>query len=346
MLCLMATIRELAEILGVSRGTVDRTLHNRGEVSPEIRDLVLSKAKELNFQPNRAGIMLAMRKQPRKIGALVTSVGNPFFDPLIAGMEKASADSSDFGFSIHIEKVKGFGKETHLAAIRHLVMDVKCDALVLATIDDKDVEECLSASGLPVIAVNSDISYPGKLCYVGPDPYEKGALHAGLLAMTSREKRRIIILKGSEAMKGHENIVRGFMETLESRNTDFTIEGIYSTSDDDIIAEKVVREALETHPEADTLFITTAGVAGAMKGAEGRDLMIFVSDDIPSTKEFIRSGRIKWTICQEPFRQGYEAVRKMQEWLIDGTNTGDLITQHIVKIKENIATEYIGKRWK
>ncbi len=36
----------------------------------------------------------------------------------------------------------------------------------------------------------------------------------------------------------------------------------------------------------------------------------------------------------------------MQEWLIDGTNTGDLITQHIVKIKENIATEYIGKRWK
>ena len=35
-------IKELAEILGVSRGTVDRALHNRGEVSPEIRELVLS----------------------------------------------------------------------------------------------------------------------------------------------------------------------------------------------------------------------------------------------------------------------------------------------------------------
>ena len=338
----MVTIKELAKILGVSRGTVDRALHNRGNVSPELRDRILEKAKELNYQPNKAGLMLALRKQPRKIGALVSSVGNPFFVPIISGMMKANEENKDLGFSLIIEEVKGFDKTAHLNAIKKLVEEKKCDALVLATMDETNILSYLSTLSIPIIAVNSDISLPEKLCYVGPDYYTKGALHAGLLTLAGSKGKRILILRGSSFMKGHDDLVKGFIETLAKKDPSASIAGEYDTADENEYSEMIVREKLSEDPSIDTLFIaTTGGGTGAVKGTEGRNMLIFTSDDIPDTKALIKSGKIKWTICQEPFRQGYESVKRMQEWFINGERPKDLYTQHIVKLLENINTEYV-----
>ena len=52
----MATIREIAELAGVSRGTVDRVLNHRGSVNAATAALVNDIAKKLDYKPNRAGI--------------------------------------------------------------------------------------------------------------------------------------------------------------------------------------------------------------------------------------------------------------------------------------------------
>ena len=43
---------KLAEICGVSQGTVDRALNNRGGIKPETRDRILRIAKEYGYRPN------------------------------------------------------------------------------------------------------------------------------------------------------------------------------------------------------------------------------------------------------------------------------------------------------
>ena len=50
------TINKIAELCGVSRGTVDRALHNKGNVRPELRDKIKRVAEEYGYQPNRAGL--------------------------------------------------------------------------------------------------------------------------------------------------------------------------------------------------------------------------------------------------------------------------------------------------
>ena len=50
----MATIREIAELAGVSRGTVDRVLNHRGSVNAATAALVNDIAKKLDYKPNRA----------------------------------------------------------------------------------------------------------------------------------------------------------------------------------------------------------------------------------------------------------------------------------------------------
>ena len=72
------TIRQIAAVAGVSRGTVDRVLHNRPGVKPEIAEHVRRIADELGFEPNRAGKILAARKQPIRIGCFLPSKGNAF----------------------------------------------------------------------------------------------------------------------------------------------------------------------------------------------------------------------------------------------------------------------------
>ena len=50
-----STIKDIAEIANVSRGTVDKVIHNRSGVSSETRAKVLAIIKELDYHPNPIG---------------------------------------------------------------------------------------------------------------------------------------------------------------------------------------------------------------------------------------------------------------------------------------------------
>ena len=55
----MVTINDVAKAAGVSKGTVDRVLHNRGEVSKKSKEKVLRVIEELGYKPNLYASMLA-----------------------------------------------------------------------------------------------------------------------------------------------------------------------------------------------------------------------------------------------------------------------------------------------
>ena len=72
----MATIREIAELAGVSRGTVDRVLNHRGSVNPATAALINEIARKLDYKPNRAGMALAAQRKNLKLGVLLFDAGN------------------------------------------------------------------------------------------------------------------------------------------------------------------------------------------------------------------------------------------------------------------------------
>ena len=63
----MATIKEIADLAGVSRGTVDRVLNNRGAVNAKTAQKVLEIARALHYRPNKAGTALAAQKKNIKL---------------------------------------------------------------------------------------------------------------------------------------------------------------------------------------------------------------------------------------------------------------------------------------
>lgn len=72
------TLNQIAEICGVSRGTVDRALHNKGNVRPAVAERIKAVANEYGYTPNRAGLALSRTSHPIRIGVIMFSVQTPF----------------------------------------------------------------------------------------------------------------------------------------------------------------------------------------------------------------------------------------------------------------------------
>lgn len=65
---MVVTIQDIAEEVGVSRGTVDRVLNHRGRVSKETEQRVLEVARRLGYQKSMAGTALAARRKKLQLG--------------------------------------------------------------------------------------------------------------------------------------------------------------------------------------------------------------------------------------------------------------------------------------
>jgi LacI family transcriptional regulator len=83
-----ATIREIAELAGVSIATVSRVVNGREDVSPETRELVQRVVRERGYSPNRSARGLSGGRTGL-IGATVPMVHYPYFSQLVGGAAEA-----------------------------------------------------------------------------------------------------------------------------------------------------------------------------------------------------------------------------------------------------------------
>ncbi|WP_320127933.1 LacI family DNA-binding transcriptional regulator [uncultured Sphaerochaeta sp.] len=338
------TIKDIAREAGVSRGTVDRVLHNRTGVKPEVAIKVREIAERLGFFPNKAGKALAALKQPMTFGCLLPSIGNPFFDDLIDGLRMAERELSDFGVSVDIMQVKSFDTEVHVRTINAL-KEKNYTALCITSVDVPEVKQAIEATiakGIPVVCVNTDIPDSGRLCYIGPDYYHGGKTAAGLLSMICKEKASLLILTGSFHIHGHNERIKGFLEGLEERKLPFEVIQTQESLDDNEHAYAITLEILEKNPQINCIYVVAAGVEGACRAVialnKESSVKVVTFDDIPTTKMLVKQKIISFTLCQEPIQQGYRAIQKLFSYMMGNQRTplSDSITNTIIKIRENI----------
>lgn len=82
----MATIKDVAELTGLSIGTVSRVLNNRGYISQKTRKNVDDAMRKLNYQPNAIARSLS-KSSSNIIGVIIPMLQNPFFASLLSAIE-------------------------------------------------------------------------------------------------------------------------------------------------------------------------------------------------------------------------------------------------------------------
>ena len=212
----MATIKEIAAMAGVSRGTVDRVLNHRGSVNPSTAEKIERIAKELDYRPNVAGLVLAAQKRRLKLGVILFSPENPFYIDVLAGVNDKAEELSGYNCSVLVKEIS-FGVEEQLAAIDELVAE-EVNGIALAPYNDERIRRRINELfdlGIPVVTLNTDIENSRRIAYVGSNYTKSGATAAGLMHLMTHGQIHIGIVTGSSNILCHTERIAGFTKTLK-----------------------------------------------------------------------------------------------------------------------------------
>lgn len=332
----MTTIKQIAAIAGVSRGTVDRALNGRDGVKKEVRERILEIARQQGYTPNKAARALATAHKPLKIGVVMPAAGNPFFEEVKAGLSDACAELANFGLELTVRQTEGYNSDAQANAITDLTVQ-GMDGLLVAPIDTPRIRALLEKNQLPRVFFNSDLPGADRLCYIGQDYYKSGQTAAGLLGLFTTGEVRAAVVTGSLQMPGHSARVRGFTETIKACNPRINVTGILENGDNDGRSYALVMEILRTR-NVNALVLTAGGVTGAMRAVteSGRKVRVITYDAPDETVRYLQTGAISATICQDPHAQGYRACKALFDYLSDGISPTDFHTAIDIRIRENI----------
>lgn len=311
----------------VSIGTVDRVIHNRGEVSKATYDKILNIIEELEYKPNLMASTLAS-KRTFSFAVLVPEPTSPeaYWNKPMIGIRKAFLEVQHYGVNINIHLFKQsdsltFGKEADL------ILESNPEGVVLAPFFSRESIEFigeLKKRNIPYVFIDSNISDSEKLSYIGQDSFQSGTLAAKLLDFSIPENASVLILHFAKERDNMNHLVqreKGFYEYFNltygqhTRNL-ITREIADPTS---IESQEIIRDIILFQPDIKGIFVTNSQVyyIGSIFEQYGISGIRLIGHDlIRENIDLLKKGIVDFLICQRPEEQGYQAIQTLFEHLI------------------------------
>lgn len=310
-----ATLTDVAREAGVSAATVDRVLNNRSGVRGRTRQIVLETAQRLGYIADEANGHARPANIPSEIVRLdfaLPAGTNPFMQTLRAELEEQGLQRD--GVEVHIASIEGFDPE----ALARTLQDLKgkTQGVGVIALDHPIVREAirtLSASGVKVVTIASDILQVPRVAYVGIDNRAAGRLAGYMVNRFVRtQSGKVALFAGSLAYRGHEEREMGFRHILNEEARHLHIVEMREMLDD---REKAYTEAaalLDRHPDLAAVYNVGAGntgIARALKERGRQNDVVFIGHDVTEgTKELLLDGTLDAVIDQNPRVEAREAL--------------------------------------
>lgn len=338
------TIKDIAAMAGVSRGTVDRALHGRGRVDPATRDRILTLAHQMNYRPSRAAKQLAIQKQKLTFGIICRKDNQGFWSEMLMGVDDISKELAEYGITILRHHFDDFLPEVQVSLIDQM-MKSGVTGLVIVPLNHDKVRDKLKeamAAGITVVVVNSEIEGVEPLCYIGNDYRTSGRTAAGLMHLFSRgERLNLAVLEGTRFMMSHQQRIEGFMKELDALGTDYTLTGGFEITADSSFAYRRSMELFENYPEINAIFTVAGSVPSVCQAIRDSNLthkVRHISFDLtPTTRPCLLDGTLTAAIGQEAHRQGYLPFKILFDFIVSkmAPETKHIVTHNEIFIRQN-----------
>ncbi|MDO5142250.1 MAG: LacI family DNA-binding transcriptional regulator [Eubacteriales bacterium] len=317
------TAQQIAELAGVSRGTVDRALHDRGRVAPEVAARIRRIAAELGYKPNLVGQALVRTKRGFKLGAIVQSIETPTMQIVCGGVRRAAVELRASGVELLLREVRGLDTEQMLEYIEGLVED-GIQGLAISLNNAPELRRCideLHEQGIPVVTLNSDAPGSRRLCFIGLDNYRAGRTAAGLMREILPQGGRVLPLTGHLNNTAHNNRLNGFSDALrEGTAEDIVLLPFQPCFDRDDYAYEITQHALRAEPGLAGVYVSSNGQRGACQAIEEEGLkgrVKVIAFDLNETNmALLHSDSLSFVIDQEAAEQGYRPPYILYEYLM------------------------------
>ncbi|GAE84295.1 hypothetical protein JCM10512_2629 [Bacteroides reticulotermitis JCM 10512] len=116
---------------GVSAGTVDRVLHNRGDVSLKSKEKVQKVLDEIHYQPNVFAIGLAAKKKYSFVCLLPYYVEYDYWHSVVVGIERARQELRPFNVNVEYSFYSHGDRDSYQKACQS-IEESNVDAVLIA----------------------------------------------------------------------------------------------------------------------------------------------------------------------------------------------------------------------
>ncbi len=317
------TIKTIATLAGVSRGTVDRVLNNRPNVSPDKHEKVLEAIRKLNYKPNIAARTLALNNKKVRIGVLTPPWTGHFLGEVTRGLDAAAEDFKLYGVELVSRRCETNTPDDFIAALDAMLgQDVK--GIALCAVNSMSVREKVReivSAGIPVVTFNSDITDSGRVCFVGQDIRKAGVIAAGLMERMTRPEGKILIAAGNLEFAGHRERVDGFHHLWHGLGRSSESCLLIQTFNDYDVTFQKVRAALAGDDAICGVYMANDSVPACVEAigslALSRRIRVVAHDLSPEHRELLLYGAVDFVIGQDIFYQGHRPI-ELLAGLIDG----------------------------
>ncbi|WEV67370.1 LacI family DNA-binding transcriptional regulator [Bifidobacterium sp. ESL0769] len=230
---MMATIKDIAQMSGVSTATVSRIINQKGGASEKTIKKVNAVISRLGYEPDFVAKTLS-QKASDLIALLVPNLTNPFFAELVSSIEKA-ADAH--GYRVYLcnseddrDKVEYYLKFMCNIRVR--------GAIINSLYVDEDDLEVLSSRGIvPLTIDRACFSHPYAAMAVNN---VSGSYQATKYLIQEGHSSRLVFISGPQGEKSSEDRYEGYLKAINKCSathvaklySDFSVSEGYRTASD------------------------------------------------------------------------------------------------------------------
>jgi LacI family transcriptional regulator len=278
------TMKDIAQELGISIGTVSKVLRDHPDISPETKERVRKRMEDLNYRPNLAARALVTGRT-HSIGLVVPDLVHPFFGEVASGLSRLLRKK---GYSLMISS-SDEDLDSESMAIDQLLAR-RVDALILASSQkNPDFFSELEKQKTPLILI--DRKPEGvKVNFVGVDDVEIGRMATEhLIAVGCRRIAHI----GGPRISTAVGRLRGYQQALERHGLTLDPARVMSREHadeaSDVSGYEAMKKLLSAKRPPDGVFCYNDPTAmGAMQAALDQGI------HIPQDVAVVGSGNVRY----------------------------------------------------
>lgn len=350
---IVATIKDIARETGISIGTVDRILHNRGRFSADTAKKVRKTVNALGYKPNIHA--KALRKARTFYFSAVIPEAHQdsgYWQLVLQGVILASTELESYNSKVEILHFDRYSPISFKHTLNEAI-NKGPDGILIAPVLPIESCEILNTCTIPYLFIDSDIpELSNRISYIGQDSNQSGILAAKLMTILLGQRidmadPSVLIIdpSGSDENYHINSRIEGFHEGARRLIPHAQLQVKQVNPDDEKSFHSFLNQYFQSSPDLPKgIFVANSTVYHAASylekaGEPYSSIYLIGYDLIPERTGYIDREIINFIITQQPEEQSYLGLMMLYDKLVlNKTIQEKRITPLNIITKENLNT--------
>ncbi|GAB6009828.1 substrate-binding domain-containing protein [Dysgonomonas reticulitermitis] len=339
-------IKDIAELAGVSTGTVDRVIHNRGEVSLESRKKVEEILTRIDYYNGSSLLQKEKNRRFRVLAILPQHTDGDYWHAVKKGIEHVAYYSTNIELKLSFLYYNQFDMYS-CREIFNKALSLKSNAILIGpSFYDETLlfANQLFIRDIPYVFIDTSVENTKPLAFFGPHPYQTGVVQAKLLTAILENGKDIALFQAKRVgdKTSMQSLTRsyGFITYLKEN---FPLIKVYSGEYDygnkkesDLLLDRLFNGY---HNIGGAVVFDTKGylIAEYLKERNIANIKLIGFGTSKKNIACLKEGTIDFLISERPEYQGEAALRIAIDYLLyNKTANIENYTPIDILIKETI----------